>query len=139
MMSWYRAAGMAFLLHLAVMVLFTFTFKGTRDMYKIDLIFWGSILRSQEVSSQERRLPQEPVDVKSIDASAGPRARLLLWSQAISIDKPDLFKNMVYTLSDDAFRFVGQRVDMDEQEPEPRYPENDMPPPAPVKMRLERP
>ena len=38
-MAWYRAAMVAFLIHLIVLVLFTFTCKGTKDTYKIDLIF----------------------------------------------------------------------------------------------------
>jgi hypothetical protein len=139
MMAWYRAAGIAVLFHLAVLVFFTFTFKGAPDAYKIDLIFWGSILRPQEVSSQGRYSVPGPADVKDVDVAAAPRTRLLLWSRGISIDKPDLFKNTVFTVNEDAFRFVGPRVELDEQDAAPRHPENDIPQPAPVKMRWERP
>ena len=108
-------------------------------MYKIDLVFWGSILRPQEVSSQDGRSSSGPVDVKDVDVAAGPRARLLLWSRGISIDKPDAFKNALFTVNEDAFRFVGKRVELGEQEDDPRHVDTDIPSPAPVKMRLERP
>lgn len=138
-MAWYRFAFLALLLHLAVLFLFTFTFKGTRDTYKIDLIFWGSILRPQEVSSQDRRLSQKSADVKDVDVASGPRTRLLLWSRGISIDKPDFFRNPAVVVNEDTFRFAGKRVDLDEQEAPSLREQNDMPQPAPVKMRWERP
>jgi hypothetical protein len=139
-MSWYRAVAIAFLLHLIVLVFFTFTFKGNAAMYKIDLVFWGSILGTRDVSSVQKILSPGSVDIKDVDVAVGTRTQLLLWSRGISIDKPDFFKNDVVVMREDAFRFVGQRVELDEQVPGSRDPENDMPQqPAPVKMRLERP
>ena len=138
MMAWSRAASIAVLFHLLIFVLFTFTFKGTREMYKIDLVFWGSILRSQDVSAEDRRLSPGPVDVKDVDVSADPGTRLLLWVRGISIDKPDFFKNTLFTVNEDSFRFAGARVDLDEPDSDASHVENDAPEPTPVKMRLER-
>jgi hypothetical protein len=138
-MAWYRAAAMAFLLHGAVLVLFMFTFKGHASMYKIDLIFLGSILRPQEVASYDRRLPSGPGDVRNLQLPADPGTRLLLWSRGIAIDKPDFFKNVLFSLNEDAFRFVGKRVELDENKAEPHHMDADIPQPVPVRMRLERP
>ncbi len=138
-MAWYRAAMVAFLIHLIVLVLFTFTFKGTKDTYKIDLIFWGSILRSQEVSSQNGRFSSSPADVKNVDVAVISETPLLLWAHGILVDKPDFFKNTVVTINEDSFRFAGKRVVLDEEDVESRHAENDMPQPDPVKMRWERP
>ncbi len=139
MMAWYRAVTIAVLLHAAVLVLFTFTFRGNAAMYKIDLVFWGSILRSQEVSSQNRSFLPGPADVKDVDVAPGPLTRLLLWSRGISIDKPDLYKDTVFAVDEGVLRFVGERVDIDEQEAEASHAQNDIPSPAPVKMRWEQP
>jgi hypothetical protein len=137
-MPWYRAAFLALSFFMVVFVLFTFTFKGTMEMYTTDLIFWGAILRPQEVAAEDRRLLPGPVDVKDVNVLADPKMRLLLWSRGISIDKPDLFKNAPFTVDEGSFRFVGQRVDLDEPKDAPSHPENDIPQPVPVKMRLER-
>jgi hypothetical protein len=79
------------------------------------------------------------VDIRDVDVAAGPGTRLLLWSRGISIDKPGALRNPADSSSIDALRFVGQRVDLDEQEPLFSRSDNDMPQPTPVKMRWERP
>jgi len=138
-MGWYRAASIAFCVHLAVLLLFTFTFRGTPDTYKVDLVFWGPILRLQEVSAAPGHVSPGPEDVKHVNVPAGPRTGLLLWSRGIAIDKPDLFKNGLSALNDRLFRFVGERVELDEPQDPSLHPENDTPQLPPVKMRLERP
>ena len=137
-MTWYRAASIAVLAHLAVLLLFTFTFQGNAAMYRINLVFWGSILRPREVSSQDRPVLPGARDIKDIHVTADPATRLLLWSREISVDKPDLFTNAAFIVNADSFRFVGERVDLDEEDAEGRHPENDIPPPVPVKMRWEQ-
>ena len=137
-MTWYRAASIAVLAHLAALFLFTFTFQGNVAMYRINLVFWGSILRPREVSSQDRPLMAGPRDIKDIRLTAAPAAPLPLWSREISVDKPDLFRNAAFTMNADSFRFVGERVDLDEEDGERRHPENDIPPPVPVTMRWEQ-
>jgi hypothetical protein len=138
MMPWYRAASFALLFFAVVFGLVTFTFKGTREMYVIDLVFWGAILRPQEVSVDGRSFSFSPVaEVKDVDVSAGRTSGSSLWGRGISVDKPDLFRNFVFTVDEGSLRFAGQRVELDEPQDVMPRPDNDVPQPAPVKMRLE--
>ena len=137
-MAWYRAASVAVLIHLVVLFIFSFTFKGSVAMYKIDLVFLGSILRPQEVSSQGVFFPSGRTDLKDVDVLSGQRTPLL-WSRGISIDKPDFFRNIIFPVHEDDMRFAGKRVDMEQQDPDPSHSDNDLPQPAPVKMRMEQP
>ena len=138
-MTWTRAASLALLAHLAVLALFTFTFQGTPSMYRLDLVFWGPILRPREVASPQAIFSPGPRDIKDARFVEDSGAGRLVWAREISVDKPDLFRNTVLALNDDAFRFVGERVDLDEQDAGALPVENDIPPPAPVTMRWEQP
>jgi len=138
-MPWYRAALIAFLIHLVIFGSFVFTFKGTREMYKTDFVFWGSILRPQEVAAENRRLSPGAVDVKDVAVAPDPRLGFLLWARGISIDKPDFFRNALLPADQDLLRFVGERVELEDPDDGMSHPENDVPyPAAPIKMRLEQ-
>ncbi len=139
MAVWCRSASIALAVHLALFFLVTFTFKGTKDTYKIDLVFLGSILRSQEVTLREGHVVSGSSNAQNMNIHIIPRTQMLFWSKGISIDKPVFFKNFLFTVQEDAFRFSGTRVDLDDEAAEERQPERDIPEQAPLKMRLEHP
>ncbi len=115
MIAWSRAVSWALLLHAAVFFLFIFTFKGVPGSYQVDLVFWGSILRPQEVVPSLGGA-SGPVDELQVMMGPEPGDGLSLWGRGILVDKPELSRSAAALGEESIPRFSGERVELDEQQ-----------------------
>ncbi|GEM_PF-6267576 len=122
--------------HALILACVVVTLRGTPDMYKLSITFWGNILRPQEVSplmfadaslSGEEDIPDLPVQ------GPGPGE----WLQAIQVEKPELFYNIPVRQDSAIPRFSGERVfPVDADMPAGSV---DLPPGASVDLHLRAP
>jgi hypothetical protein len=110
---WVRAAGLAIVIHLAFMFFLAFTLPGTPAGSGVDLVFWGGILRPQEVAF----LPPNPsatVAEARIPLGESSRPQPYFRDRMLAAEKPFHPVNAVGIKEVQLLRFSGPRVELDE-------------------------
>ncbi len=134
----YRNAGISFLIHVAVLACFTLTVRGTQDIYRINYVFLGAILRHQEVSSS-RVQPAAVVDLGMPRFYYGNGVHEDNWRRGIQVEKPGQAEDLLPRPDELIPRFLGERVEPDQANmPKTDAHLDEAPLEGGIKLRLDR-
>ena len=133
-----RYACISILIHAAVLFFLTFTARGSQDIYRVNYIFWGAILRHQEVSPS-REQPATVVDLGMPGFYYNKGVHVNIWRQGIQVEKPDMEENLLPRSDGLIPRFVGERVEPDQASlPKTDFHLDEAPLEGAIKLRLDR-
>lgn len=104
---------LAGLLHALILTYTVFTMRGSFQDYKVDMIFWGCILRKQDMQPQvfmpvrevSKTLLLEPSKLLNVVQAKG-------WQLGVTVDKPGVPQNPGHGQLPP--KFLTKRVDIDE-------------------------
>ncbi len=138
MLSSYRYACMSLFIHVAVLFLLTLTLRGTPDLYRVNFIFWGAILRPQEVSPAKDQ-SASVVELGSLDLTFDRGVHAGIWRKGLQVDKPDQSVIVLPRPDGDIPHFSGKHVEPDEANgSRPDVHLDEAPLDGAIKLRLEQ-
>ena len=118
-LSFLRAVMIAVMCHVVILFFFVFTWKGTPEEYRIDFVFWGSILRLQDVMLEKNPPSGRSVFFMTSSPALGSVEKDV-WNLGSRLEKPAVPVVSGMDAMSDPPRFVTERVEpLQGQEEEP--------------------
>ena len=109
----FQAFVLALLVHVVCFCFFVFTWKGSFKDYQVDFVFWGGILRHQELMpvSVEQGRGDRSVRIIAPSSILAP-VQMNAWRLGSSVEKPESVRTWMEGKAAPA-KFMTERVDLD--------------------------